>query len=152
MKKVIEELKSQLNNQKVIVTCSCGVDSMTLLHLTLKALPKENIVVAHVNHNKRKESLEEQKFIEEFCKKENIALEVLTLPKEYDGNFQEWARIKRYEFFEATARAHHANTILLAHHANDNLETIIMRMMKTSSLKGYAGIEKKTSYNGITIF
>ena len=152
MKKVIDELRLKLNNEKVVVTCSCGIDSATLLDLVLKAIPCENIIVAHVNHNKRKESIIEQEYIESFCMEKNLKLEVLTLPKESNGNFQEWARNKRYEFFEDVAKKNSAKYILLAHHANDNLETILMRIMKTSSLKGYAGMEKCTIQNGVYIY
>lgn len=152
MKKVIDELRLKLNNEKVIVTCSCGVDSIVLLHLTMKALQSSNIIVAHVNHNKREESITEQKYIEDFCNKNHLKLEVLVLPKKYDGNFQEWARNKRYEFFENVAKENNAKYILLAHHANDNIETILMRILKTSSLKGYAGMEKCVEQNGLYIY
>ena len=152
MNKVIDELRLKLNNEKAVVTCSCGIDSATLLDLVLKAIPCENVIVAHVNHNKRKESIIEQEYIESFCMEKNLKLEVLTLPKESNGNFQEWARNKRYEFFEDVAKKNSAKYILLAHHANDNLETILMRIMKTSSLKGYAGMEKCTIQNGVYIY
>lgn len=152
MKQVIEELKLNISNKKAVIACSCGVDSMALLHLALDALPKENIIVAHVNHGKRKESIDEQKYIEDFCKEHSITLEVLILPTKYDGNFQEWARTKRYLFFHEVAKKYGATHILLAHHANDNLETIIMRLMKSSSLKGYGGIEKYSLYNEVNIY
>ena len=152
MRKVKEELKTYLNNKKVLVTCSCGVDSMTLLSLVLESIPKENIVVAHVNHQKRKESIIEEDYIRSFCIEKNLTLEVLKLSKEYDGNFQEWARNKRYEFFESISKKYKLDVILLAHHADDNLETILMRLIKTSSLKGYAGIEKYSKYNEINIY
>ena len=152
MKKVIDELKAYIGDNKVVVTCSCGVDSMTLLHLAKEALNKDNIIVAHVNHNKRKESICEQQYIQNYCANENIKLEVLELPKEYTGNFQEWAREQRYSFFNEVALKNNAKYILLAHHADDNLETILMRLLKTSSLKGYAGIEKISKYNDINIY
>lgn len=152
MRKVIDELKTYLNNKKVLVTCSCGVDSMTLLSLVEENLPKENIVIAHVNHQRRKESEDEEKFIKEYSKEHNLKLEVLKLPKEYEGNFQEWARNMRYEFFESVVKKYSLDVMLLAHHADDNLETILMRMIKTSSLKGYAGIEKFSKYNETCIY
>ena len=63
MKKVIEDLKLNIGNHKVVVACSTGVDSMALLHLCLNSLPKENIIVAHVNHQRREESSIEQAFL-----------------------------------------------------------------------------------------
>lgn len=152
MEKVVNELKSYLNHKKVLVTCSCGVDSMTLLHLVLKSIPSKNIVIAHVNHQKRKESIIEEEYIRNFAKENNLKLEVLRLPKNYEGNFQEWARNKRYEFFYEVLKKYSLDLIMLAHHADDNLETILMRLIKTSSLKGYAGIEKYSQYLDTLIY
>lgn len=152
MNKIIDDLKLNIGNHKVIVTCSTGVDSMALLDLSLKSLPLDNIIVAHVNHNKREESKEEQAFLESFCKERKLKLEVLTLPKEYSGNFQEWARDERYAFFKKLATKYNAKYILLAHHANDNLETILMRLIKTSSLRGYAGMAKESNLDDVIIY
>ncbi len=152
MKKVIEDLKLNIGNHKVVVACSTGVDSMALLHLCLNSLPKENIIVAHVNHQRREESSIEQVFIEKFCQEKSLTLRVLTLPKEYVGNFQEWARNQRYMFFSQVAKEFDAKYILIAHHANDNLETILMRLLKSSSLSGYAGIKKETMYDDLIIY
>lgn len=152
MRNVIEELKTYLNNKKVLITCSCGVDSMTLLSLALENLSKENIVVAHVNHQRREEAVLEEEYIRMFCKKNDLTLEVLKLSKDYVGNFQEWARNQRYEFFESVVKKHKLDVMLLAHHADDNLETILMRLIKTSSLKGYAGIEKFSNYKEILVY
>lgn len=152
MKEMLKSFKEQLNNEKMVIACSCGVDSSVLLDVALNLFEKENIIVAHVNHNKRKESVLEQEYIESFCKNKEIKLYVLTLEKEYVGNFQEWAREKRYEFFKKVAKETGAKYILLAHHANDLLETILMRLTKQSSLKGYAGIEQCTLNDDVYIY
>ena len=152
MKEMLKSFKEQLNNEKMVIACSCGVDSSVLLDVALNLFEKENIIVAHVNHNKRKESVLEQEYIESFCKNKGIKLYVLTLEKEYVGNFQEWAREKRYEFFKKVAKETGAKYILLAHHANDLLETILMRITKQSSLKGYAGIEQCTLNDDVYIY
>lgn len=152
MNKVINDLKLNIGNHKVVVTCSTGVDSMVLLELCLKSLPKDNVIVAHVNHNKRDESKLEQDFLEKYCVDKGIVLETLVLPKKYVGNFQEWAREERYAFFKKIANKYQAKYILLAHHANDNLETILMRLLKSSSLKGYGGIEKASDVEDYTIY
>ena len=152
MKEMLKSFKEQLNNEKMVIACSCGVDSSVLLDVALNLFEKENIIVAHVNHNKRKESAFEQEYIESFCKNKEIKLYVLTLEKEYVGNFQEWAREKRYEFFKKVAKETGAKYILLAHHANDLLETILMRLTKQSSLKGYAGIEQCTLNDDVYIY
>ncbi len=152
MKEMFKSFKEQLNNERMVIACSSGVDSSVLLDVALNLFEKENIIVAHVNHNKRKESVFEQEYIESFCKNKEIKLYILTLEKEYVGNFQEWAREKRFEFFKKVAKETGAKYILLAHHANDLLETILMRLTKQSSLKGYAGIEQCTLNDDIYIY
>ena len=67
-------------------------------------------------------------------------------------NFQEAARIKRYQFFEKVIKNEQAQYLLTAHHAVDNLETILIRLIKSSSHKGYAGIEKLQKHNDYYIY
>ena len=152
MEKILETLKTKLNNQKVLIACSTGVDSMVLLTLAEKALGANNIVIAHVNHQKREQSKEEEKFIKEYAKNKNIECYVKRLDYIASGNFQSEARNKRYEFFKEIAKLHNIKYILLAHHADDNLETIMMRILKSSSIKGYAGIEEEANLKDFIIY
>lgn len=152
MNNVIKELKQHLVNKKVLVACSTGVDSMTLLELVKNILPHNDIFVGHVNHQKREQSKIEEEYILNYTKEHNIKCYVMKLDKIDSGNFQSIARTKRYEFFNDIMIKEHIDYLLLAHHADDNLETILMRLIKSSSLKGYAGIEKLTPYNGYYIY
>ncbi len=149
---VINNMNEILNDQNILIACSTGVDSTVLLDLCLKAKSIKKIVVAHVNHQKRMESDTEEAYIKEFCEKNNIICYTLKLPKESIGNFQEWARNKRYTFFYEIMEKENLNYLLTAHHADDNLETILMRFIKGSSLKGYAGIAEKTKELGYNIY
>ncbi len=149
---VISNMNEILNGQNILIACSTGVDSTVLLDLCLKAKSIKKMVVAHVNHQKRKESDIEEAYIKEFCEKNNIICYTLKLPKENIGNFQEWARNKRYNFFYEIMEKENLNYLLTAHHADDNLETILMRFIKGSSLKGYAGIFEKTKEHGYNIY
>lgn len=149
---VVNQMNNILNEQKVLIACSTGIDSTVLLDLCLKTNSIDKIVVAHVNHQKRKESDIEEAYIKEYCEKNNIICYTLKLPKENIGNFQEWARNKRYNFFYEIMEKENLNYLLTAHHADDNLETILMRFIKGSSLKGYAGIMEKTLENGYNIY
>lgn len=152
MNKVINELKKTLRNKTVLVACSTGVDSMVLLHLVESILPSTSIVVAHVNHQKRKQSVEEENYIIDYTNKRNIKCYTMKLDKIDNGNFQSIARTKRYEFFDDIAKLENIDYLLLAHHADDNLETIIMRFLKSSSIKGYAGIEKISNCGSYNIY
>lgn len=151
MQDIINRIKYQVSNDIIIVATSTGVDSMTLLDLCMKSLDHKQIIVAHVNHKVRKESDIEEEFITKYCNDSNISIYKKSLSK-LEGNFEEEARYKRYEFFNEVASITKAKYILTAHNANDNLETIIMRLIKSSSLKGYAGIEELSKANGVFIY
>lgn len=152
MKNILKEVKEELKNYKVVVACSTGVDSMTLLTLVMQVCKHDNIVVAHVNHKKRLQSDQEEIYIKTFCEENNLKYYIKHLDHIDTGNFQSLAREKRYEFFDEVVKSENAKYLLLAHHADDNIETILMRLLKSSSLKGYAGIEKKTYYHNYYIY
>lgn len=154
MEKVIKRMAKLLKNQKVLVAVSTGIDSSCLLDLLLKNQNQLNIeiVVAHVNHKRRVESDEEAKYIENYCQEQGIKIYTKVLPDTNVGNFQEWAREERMIFFHEIAQIEKIKYLLLAHHAQDNLETILMRLIRSSSLRGYAGMEELTRYQDIYIF
>ncbi|HHX78145.1 MAG TPA: tRNA lysidine(34) synthetase TilS [Acholeplasmataceae bacterium] len=147
-----KENKLKLNNKSVVVATSTGVDSMVLLNLFLK-LKKQyvlNVICAHVNHLKRTQSMEEEKYIVSFCEKNNIKYYIKRLNDiDDDENFQSEARNERYLFFDEIIKIENAEYLALAHHANDNMETIMMRILRGSNLLGYSGINpiiKRNNY------
>lgn len=147
-----DAIKTKLNHEKVLIACSTGVDSMVLLDIVMKTLQHQQIVVVNMNHHKRIESDVEEEFIQQFSKKNNLICYTKKLPHYEGNNFQEWARKKRYQFFWEIAEKENSKYILLAHHADDNLETILMRMLRSSSLKGYAGMQKEVNYHQFVIY
>lgn len=149
--KILEQMNVQLNNETVVLAVSTGVDSMVLFHL-LHNLKNINLVVAHVNHHQRIESDEEQIFIKEHCKKLNIKCYIKELYFENHQNFQSNARLERYKFFKEVMEEEKAKYLITAHHANDDLETILMRLIKSTSLKGYAGIEQISKFENGYIY
>lgn len=136
------------NNQKkpYILALSGGIDSMVLFHI-LYAL-EISIVVAHVNHNKREDSFNEYKEIERICENKNVPFEGLTLDT-LQGNFHDEARQKRLDFFIDCSHKYDAQGVLLAHHSDDQLETILMRITRGSSFTGYAGIKRERLFKDI---
>jgi len=148
---VLNKLELELNNKTIVVGISTGIDSMVLLDLLLK-IKNIKIIVAHVNHNKREQSKEEQSFIESFCNDKNIICRVKELHFESTNNFQSIARSKRYEFFYSLMDEFNASFLLTAHHANDDLETMLMRFIKGSSFKGFSGIDENSTFNGYHIY
>lgn len=149
-----EEKKLELKNKKVLIATSTGVDSMVMLasFLRLRKEYKLDLYVAFVNHLKRKEANLEEEYIKSFCKENEIKLAVERLDYlDESENFQKEARKLRYQFFEKVIKKEKIDYLVLAHHANDNLETILMRILRGSNLAGYAGIESVVKYPGYTL-
>ena len=150
MKDTFEFLKENLNKKdRIIIGCSGGPDSMCLLHVLnlLKDEYELNIICAHVNHGLRKESEQEAIFVKEYCESNNITFEFYKIDKYDEGKFSEQeARSKRYTFFDNLIKKYNANILMTAHHGDDLIETILMRITRGSNLKGYAGISR-VSYN-----
>ena len=147
MKETIAYLKSLLKeNDTIVIGLSGGPDSMCLLSI-IKSLNKNlKIVCAHINHNIRKESFEEQKFIESYCKENDLVFETTTFDKkgeEQDYNELE-LREKRYLYFETIIKKYNAKYLFTAHHGDDLVETILMRITRGSNLKGYTGFQVET--------
>ena len=129
----------------VVAAVSGGPDSMALLHILYKikiALDIE-VVCAHVNHNTgRAGQMEEQKYVEKFCRNHNIIFESMTIEDYGDDNFENEARTKRYNYFEQIVKKYHAKYLFTAHHGDDLMETILMRIVRGSTLRGYSGFSK----------
>ena len=137
-------LNNLLNkNDTLVVGVSGGPDSMCLLSMLLKLKDKYNlkIICAHVNHKVRKESDDEKTFVENYALKSNIIFEYTELEYE-DGFSEDIARKKRYKFFDELLSKYNAKYLLTAHHGDDEIETIMMRIVRGSNLKGYVGISK----------
>lgn len=149
MNMLVEFVNSlNIGNNIIVVACSGGPDSMFLLY-SLKNMGFR-IVCAHVNHNVRIESKDEYKFLEKYCHDHDIIFEGTIIKKYKNNKFsEEEAREFRYKYFEEIVKKYHAKYLFTAHHGDDLIETILMRIVRGSSLKGYRGfdiITKKKNY------
>lgn len=148
MDKTLSYLKTFLRkNDTIVIGVSTGPDSMCLLTILeqLQSILSLNIIVAHVNHQVRKESTAEEVFIKNYCQQHNLTCEVYHLPT-ITGNFEAEARQARYQFFQKLISKYQAKYLMTAHHGDDLIETILMREIRGSNLKGYAGIELTSDY------
>ena len=148
MQETIDYLNRLLKKDDIIVIgLSGGPDSMCLLNLILCLNKQIKIICAHINHGLRQESHDEQLFVEQYCKDKNLILETIKFNKknqEEDYNELE-LRIKRYEYFEKIVKKYKAQYLFTAHHGDDLIETILMRISRGSNLKGYSGFQLATS-------
>ena len=153
--KVLETIKKYNlieNGDRLVVGVSGGPDSITLLNVLLE-IKQENLIdfdmcVCHVNHMIRKEAVSDEEFVLDFCKKNNIEcfikrIEIEKIAKENKQGTEETGRIARYDFFNEILEKTGSNKIATAHTANDNAETVLMNIIRGSSLQGLKGIEPK---------
>ena len=157
MDKVYQDLLERLNikyGDSIVVGVSGGPDSMALLHILIrlkKALDLQ-LIVAHVNHNTgRKGQFEEQEFVKNYCKKNSLIFETMIIEEYGDDNFHNEARSIRYNYFNSLVKKYHAKYVFTAHHADDLIETILMRIVRGSTLKGYSGFSKTVKMNNYYI-
>ena len=150
LKKLDKTIKE---NETVITATSGGPDSMALLSLLIKLskTKKITIICAHVNHNLRKESQEEAIMVEKYANENNLIFEKMEI-NHYEGNTENYARTQRYNFFEKLIKKYNATYLLTAHHGDDLTETILMRMVRGSSLKGYSGFQEITDKETYKIY
>lgn len=133
----------------VVLACSYGPDSMCLLDILIKA--NLNIVVAHVNHKIRKESDDEYLNLQKYCQENGLIFEGTSIPNYPKENIENYARNFRYNFFETIVKKYNAKYLFTAHHGDDLVETILMRLSRGASLKGYSGFAKIRNKNGYYI-
>lgn len=155
MEKVFNYLKKiLLPNDTIVIGVSTGPDSMCLLSILEYLNTKFNlhlkIIVCHINHNVRKESVEEEEYIKKYCNKHNLILEIKRLQK-IEKNFESNARKERYIFFKEVVNKYNAKYLMTAHHGDDLIETILLRQIRGSVLMGYAGFPKETKYDNYTL-
>ncbi len=152
----VYEFINRLNikNKCIVVAVSGGPDSMYLLDMLLKLRDKLKlkIVVAHVHHNLRKESDFEATKVEEYCKDNDIIFEMKKIDEYPSGKFSEDAARKiRYNFFDEVVKKYNSDILFTAHHGDDLIETVLMRISRGSSLKGYSGFPSISNDRGYKI-
>lgn len=149
--KYIENLKIK-GNENVICAVSGGPDSMALLLIlkSLKDLYHFNIIVAHVNHHLRKESDKEERYIRDFCEQKGLIFEIYDYFPRDLKNLEAKARQARYEFFEKLIDKYNSKYLFTAHHSDDLIETILMKLVRGSTTNGYTGFkieDKRDNYS-----
>ena len=149
--KVIETIKKYnliKPQDKIVLGVSGGPDSISMLNILneIKDEYKFDIYVAHINHMIREEAIDDEKYVQEYCEKNNIQCFVKRIDVQQIANTEkigteEAGRKVRYEFFEEVLQKVGANKIAIAHNKNDKIETIIMKLLRGSGVSGLKGIE-----------
>ncbi|MBL1230675.1 tRNA lysidine(34) synthetase TilS [Enterococcus sp. BWB1-3] len=145
----VKQLDCWHPEERILLAVSGGVDSMILLYAMMKVSEMSGctIGVAHLNHNLRPESKKESTYIEEFCTEHQLPFYLEVWQEEIPENNQE-ARYRefRYNFFRKLMAQYNYTTIMTAHHADDQAETILMKWVRGSRLVNLAGIKKVQAF------
>ena len=157
LRKKIEELHMVTSDDKIFAGVSGGADSVCLL-VALKELQKSlrfSLEVIHVEHGIRgEESKSDARYVENLCKRLGVDVQIYEVDApsfalERGLGLEEAARILRYQIFEKVALEKGAK-IALAHHKEDNAETILFQMVRGSSLAGLCGMKPvRKDENGV---
>lgn len=126
-------------HKKILVAVSGGADSMSLLHFLYNHQKDLDIQlgIAHVNHKQRQESEHEEAYLRHWAEEHKVPFHYSA----FSGKFSEnAARTFRYEFFKQLMKDYDYSALVTAHHADDQAETIFMRLLRGSRLRHLTGI------------
>ncbi|NOY50650.1 MAG: tRNA lysidine(34) synthetase TilS [Chlorobi bacterium] len=148
--KTIDNNKLLEDKSKVLLAISGGIDSVVLLHLLHSR--QYRVEAAHCNFKLRgTESDEDESFVIDYCKKLGVVLHLRSFDtKEFAYNnklsIQVAARELRYSWFGELMQECGFDKLAVAHHFDDNLETLFINLLRTSGLQGVKGIPLKNGY------
>ena len=132
-------------NNKLLIGISGGIDSMVLFDLCSKNIPKNQLHGIHVNHNLTHQAHDYEIFVKNKFIEKNIPLTIKSeIRNSVKGESMEmWGRRIRYENYFKTLDDLKFHYVITAHHADDNIETILMNIQQGCSIKGLRGIVPK---------
>jgi len=135
-------LKGRNAAERFGLAVSGGPDSIALLLLARAAFP-HRIEVATVDHGLRREAASEALFVAELCAMLDVPCDILTVTVARQGNISANAREARYAALAAWRERRRLSWLVTAHHADDQLETFIMRANRGSGVAGLSGIRRE---------
>ena len=144
---------------KIAIALSGGVDSIVLFHLLVTEYKDsyKELVVFHINHGLREESYEEAEFVEKFVKDFDVKfykeeLNMSDLERDSHTSEEMLARELRYQAFNKMAKLEGVTKLLTAHHKNDQVENILMRLLIGRSIDHSLAICEEIEMAGLTIY
>lgn len=144
---------------KIAIALSGGVDSIVLFHLLVTEYKDsyKELVVFHINHGLREESYEEAEFVERFVKDFDVKfykeeLNMSDLERDSHTSEEMLARELRYQAFNKMAKLEGVTKLLTAHHKNDQVENILMRLLTGRSIDHSLAICEEIEMAGLNIY
>lgn len=139
--------KLPLTGQKIVVAASGGPDSMALLDM-LRQTPAQ-VIVAHVDHRLRSDSKNEAKLLIAYCERYKLPFENYVWTDHPQTGLEAAARAVRYAFLTRVARKYGAKYVATAHQADDLLENILLKLIRSgdpSEMASLKAVEQRTAY------
>jgi tRNA(Ile)-lysidine synthase len=139
----------------VLLGLSGGPDSVALFHLLIKCQQIKPFVlgIAHVDHGWREESGREALALEKIAQEFGANFHLIKLnPKELEGNLEAACRHKRLHFFSDLCKNYHYQAVLLAHHADDQIETVLKKVFEGVHLTNLQGLKEITLMRDLQIW
>lgn len=133
----------------VIIGFSGGPDSTALVHILSKTFPSQRLITAYIDHGLRNEEIEKEQI---FCQELSTRLHLTHLTRKVDvtgyknthgKSVEEAARILRYQALEEIRIEHKGTLIAVGHNADDQVEELLLRLLRGTGLKGLGGIRLK---------
>ncbi|MCT4469569.1 tRNA lysidine(34) synthetase TilS [Mycoplasma sp. HS2188] len=141
-----------MKTSKKVIAVSGGPDSMFLLNWCMNEYGIDNIVVVSVNYKTRKNSDFEIELVKKYCQKNNIIFESIVCDKQYaEGNFENWARNQRYDFFKSIYIKYNCDLLILGHHKDDFIETAQMQL-ESNRFPDFLGIKSINLLKNMNIY
>ena len=144
---------------KIAIALSGGVDSIVLFHLLVTEYKDsyKQLVVFHINHGLRDESYEEAEFVEKFVKDFDVKfykeeLNMSDLERDSHTSEEMLARELRYQAFNKMAKLEGVTKLLTAHHKNDQIENILMRLLSGRGIDHSLAIQEEIEMVGLTVY
>jgi len=158
VRQTIQKFQLITPGQTIVVGVSGGADSMALLHILNQLMPRLNFVLhaATFDHQLRgAESAGDVQFVEQVCHEWGIAVtsgraDVSKMAHQKQVSIETAARLARYDFLAETAYNAGVNIIAVAHHADDQAETVLMHLLRGAGTHGLAGMTLRSSVPGHT--
>lgn len=134
---------------RLLLGLSGGADSMALFRLLLDC--GADFTAVHVNHGLRGEASDgDAAFVQRVCREAGVPLQLYRLdPPDKPG--EGWAREERYACFRRALRESGADALVLAHHRDDQAETMLLHLLRGTGLRGLCGMEADAAVNGLRI-
>jgi tRNA(Ile)-lysidine synthase len=151
---IVEEMRGLIDDSRsasCLLAVSGGVDSMCLADLWVRAFGSDSCAIAHCNFNLRgEESDADEALVTMWAQSHGVRLhktsfDTVRYASENGQSIEMAARELRYRWFGQLCREHGHKAVVVAHHADDNAETLVLNMVRGAGLKGFTGMKSMSS-------